>query len=104
MPTTDLHKAAASGDAAWLAELLCCLPYLVNDLDSNGRTALLLAAGGGWADCVRSLLATGEASTRPLWGTASARTQSLARRWHHSALQPAVWVGNQLHETAWPCD
>ncbi|PRW45693.1 Structure-specific endonuclease subunit SLX1 [Chlorella sorokiniana] len=59
MPATDLHQAAANGDAAWLAELLCCAPYLVNEQDAAGSTALLLASYWGCADCVKSLLAAG---------------------------------------------
>ena len=41
---------------------------LITDVDNTNRTALALAAGGGYADCVRVLLAAGAKITKEIPG------------------------------------
>ncbi len=55
---SDWRKAAETGDAARLAELLAAGAG-VDTLDGHGQTALMLAARNGHCDAVRVLLDAG---------------------------------------------
>ena len=54
----------------YLEALQVLLDYgaLITDVDYSNRTALALAAGGGYAECVRVLLAAGAKITKEIPG------------------------------------
>ena len=54
-----LHKAAHSGDAALVSHALECTQAALDAPDSEGRTALIIAAGGGHLKVVKALAEAG---------------------------------------------
>ncbi len=56
---SPLHVAAAAGNASVLQEILQppAAPAAVDTVDVYGRTPLILAAHGGYVECIRALLA-----------------------------------------------
>ena len=58
---TLLHHAAHVGDVESLSALITADPELVNQVDSQGKTALHRAAQWGRVECVHELLERGAA-------------------------------------------
>ena len=91
---SPLHLAAIKGHVSCISRLIDAAPATLNSsLDAHGRTALMCAASGGWAEAVDELAKRGadldaisaDGKTALMWAVASHQPATVAALARHGA-------------------